>query len=307
MRAYLLSLSLLVLVAFSLAAGIEPWFQSWAGNRAGSDNLLQVALGDSRRLFANHFFIKSDVYLHSGYYPTVFDSKEAFDKSHEEEHTPGDEDDHDFLGKPKDWIDRFGRNFFASHHTHLGDSGSGNHEQCKVEGHDHDHGAEPSQADPEREILPWLRLSAEMDPHRVETYVIASFWLRTKLGKVDEAEQFLREGLRANPGDCEILFELGRIYHENRKDPTRARNVYELALNAARERESRKPEPDKLLLGSILNQLGLLEREQNNNPRAIEHYTALKEISGSKPAVQAWIDYLKTNGPPIPAPNFIPR
>jgi len=326
MRAYVLILSLLALVAFSLATAIEPWFQSWAGNRTASDNVLQVALGDSRRLFANHFFIKSDVYLHSGYYPTVFDSKETFDKSHEEEHTPDDEDDHDFLGKPKDWIDRFSRNFFPARHTHLGDSGCGHsccqrakaekgnddhddhagHDHAHAHDHDHDHG-ETAEARPEREILPWLRLSAEMDPHRVETYVIASFWLRTKLDKVDEAEQFLREGLRANPGDCEILFELGRIYHEHRKEPVRARNVYELALQKAREREARKPEPDKLLLGGILNQLGLLEREQNNYPKAIEHYTALKEVSGSKEAVQAWIDYLKTNGPPIAAPNFSPK
>ncbi len=303
MRAYLLTVSLLIVVAFSLAAGIEPWFQSWAGNRVASDNLLQVALGDSRRMFANHFFIKSDVYLHSGYYPTVFDSKEEFDKSHEEEHTSDDGDDHNFLGKPKDWIDRFSRNFFPARHTHLGDSGCG-HSGCKHGDHDHD---DPKETSVEREILPWLRLSAEMDPHRVETYVIASFWLRNKLDKVDEAEQFLREGLRANPGDCEILFELGRIYHENRKDPIRARNVYELSLKAAREREARKPDPNNLLLGSILNQLGLLEREQNNYPRAIDYYTALKEVSGGKEAVQAWIDYLKTNGPPIAAPSFSPR
>ena len=30
-------------------------------------------MGDSRQLFANHFFTKADVYFHSGYYPSVFD------------------------------------------------------------------------------------------------------------------------------------------------------------------------------------------------------------------------------------------
>jgi tetratricopeptide (TPR) repeat protein len=146
-----------------------------------------------------------------------------------------------------------------------------------------------------------------MDPQRVETYVVASFWLRHKLGKVDEAEQFLREGLLANPGDGEILFELGRIYHENRKQPTRARNMLELALAKCRDRESHKPEPDLLLLSQILNQLAMLEREQNNYPKAIQHYTLLKEISPHQDAVQAWIDYLQTNGPPFAAPSGLPR
>lgn len=323
MRAYLLSISLLAVLAFSLAATLEPWFQNWAGSRTQSDNLLQVALGDSRRLFASHFFTQADVYFHNGYYPGIYDNKEGFEKAHlaESAHGPGEEEGKEnFLGKPKDWIDRFSRHFFPSRHTHLDDSGCG-HSCCQRarerKGHDDDcphkghaagqHDNETSPAGLEREILPWLRLSAEMDPQRVETYVVASFWLRNKLGKVDEAEQFLREGLQANPGDCEILFELGRIYRENRKQPIRARNVLELALAKCRERESQKPEPDVLLLGEILNQLATLEREQNNYPKAIRHYAALKEVSPNKDAVQAWIDYLKTNGPPIAAPFKLPK
>ena len=34
-------------------------------------------MGDSRRLFANQFFVEADVYFHSGYYPTIFDTPEA--------------------------------------------------------------------------------------------------------------------------------------------------------------------------------------------------------------------------------------
>jgi len=49
----------------------------------------------------------------------------------------------------------------------------------------------------------------------VDTYTVAAFWLRSKLGKVSEAEQFLREGLRANPDSDQILFALGQLYFEN--------------------------------------------------------------------------------------------
>ncbi len=321
MRAYPLSLALLAVVAVSLSTTLEPWFQNWAGSRTKSDNLLQVALGDSRRLFARHFFTKADVYFHNGYYPTIYDSRAGFDKAHvgEAVHGHGGEEEavEDFLGKPKDWIDRFGRNFYPARHTHLGDSGCG-HSCCQRarehKGHDencdhkdhkegHDHAAEASgPSGLEREVLPWFRLSAELDPQRIETYVIASYWLRTKLKQVDEAETFLREGLRANPGDYELLFELGRIFYEHRKDISRARNILELALKNWREREGAKPEPNLFLGVQILNQLALLEREQQNYPRAIEHYLLLKEVSPHKELVQAWIDYLKTNGPPIAAP-----
>jgi len=51
------------------------------------------------------------------------------------------------------------------------------------------HRAHPSCGRNEREILPWLRLSAELDPQRVETYTVAAYWLRN-MGKIAEAEQF---------------------------------------------------------------------------------------------------------------------
>jgi tetratricopeptide (TPR) repeat protein len=110
-----------------------------------------------------------------------------------------------FLGKPRDWIDGFGRHFMITEHTHLT---GGN----------------------EREILPWLRVSASLDPHRVDTYTVASYFLRSRLGDAEQAERFLREGLSANPNSYEILFELGRLYHENLHDSDRAQGVLELAL-----------------------------------------------------------------------------
>lgn len=314
MQAYLLSLSLLAVVSFSLSTSLEPWFQSWQGNRTKSANVLQVALGDSRKLFARHFFVKADAYLHRGFYPTIYDSKEKFDKTHiaENGHKPGEqaEEEKNFLDKPKDWLDRFSRNFYPVRHSHLGDSDCGDSNcQHAKEGHTHDenckhddHEAGKSGGE-ERELLPWLRLSSELDPQRAETYVVSSYWLRSKLGKVNEAEQFLREGLQANPGDCEILLELGRIYYEDRKDVTRARNVLELALKNWRQREAGKPEPDRFLYVQILNHLALLEREQHNYGKAIEYYTTLKELSPNKESIQTWIDSLRTNAPPAGAVN----
>jgi len=315
MSADRLSLSLLAVLAFSLGTMLEPWFQTWQGNRASSANLLQVALGDSRRLLARQVYAKADAYFHKGYYPTIYDNQEGFEKSHIQEstgpahHADAHEEADDFLGKPKDWMDAFSRHFFPSQHSHVGETAAahtpGQPDQSANSGGSKGH-SDDAPEDEAREILPWLRLSADLDPQRAETYVVASYWLCSKLNKATEAEQFLREGLQANPGDCEILFELGRIYFENRHDSTRARNVWELAAKNWREGEGRKPEPNVFVYARILNNLALLERQQKNNARAIEHYTALKAISPNQASIQGWIDYLKTNQPPA-FPGDSPR
>src|SRR6266566_9969848 len=164
-----LVLLLLLALAFSLAAIWEPRVSQWS-DRDASASVLNVLFGDGRRLFANHFFVKADVYFHSGYYPSIFDRVQTPNDSHHlAEAEPGHEkedEEHEkhmnFLGPPRDWIERFGRHFLVTEHTHLS---GGN----------------------EREILPWLRLSAELDPQNVETYTVAAYWLR-RLGKVPEAE-----------------------------------------------------------------------------------------------------------------------
>src|SRR5205814_2078199 len=171
-----LVLGLLVMVCFTLSVTLQPrtvrWSQRW------QDSILKILLGDGRRLFANHFFVKADVYFHSGYYPTIFDQAAApKDSRHMTEQEDGHEsaEEHEkemsFFGRPKDWIERFGRHFLITKHTHLAGG-------------------------TEREILPWLKLSAELDPQRVDTYTVAAFWLRVRLNKVKEADEFLREGLR---------------------------------------------------------------------------------------------------------------
>src|SRR5438105_2394938 len=221
-----LILILLLTICFTLSTWLQPHALNWNADRNQSDNLLAITLGDGRRLFANHFFVKADVYFHSGYYPSIFDQTQPHKDSHhlteEEAGHQHEEQEHEkemnFLGPPRDWLERFGRHFLVTEHTHLT---GGN----------------------EREILPWLRLSAELDPQNVETYTVATYWLR-KLGKAREAEQFLREGLRVNPTSYELLFELGRIAYEDEHEVGRARNLWTLALRRWQEQESRKKEPD---------------------------------------------------------------
>ncbi len=321
---YVLSILLLGLAAFCLATTLEPWHQAWEGGRTRADNILQVALGDSRQLFARHFFLKADAYFHNGYYPTIYDRKEGYGQAHIAEQSAEEEKQLDYLGPPRDWIDAFSRNFFPSRHTHLGDAVEpGGHDEDHHDGHDeredHDHdgpeGEHTAECDhehgkcsghhhddhgagrrvDEREILPWLKLALELDPKRVQTYVVAAFWLRTSLQQSDQAERVLRDGLREVPGDPELLLELGRILLDERKDEHRARNVLELALKSWNEREFKRESPNFFVAAQILGNLATLEEKSGHTAAAIRHLERLAGISPNKDGIARWIETLRAS------------
>jgi tetratricopeptide (TPR) repeat protein len=262
----------LLALAFTMATLLAPRVPSWS-IRGGSGSMLKLVFGEGRKLFASHFFTKADVYFHSGYYPSIFDraAKAPKDSRHmtaAEEHHEGEGEGHEghdhqeakaepvshedahiremAMGQPRDWIERFGRHFMVTDHTHLEGGG-------------------------ERELLPWLKLSAELDPERIDTYTVSAYWLRKRLGKVNEAEQFLREGLKNNPGSYEILFELGRLYRENHHDDTRARNLWELALRRWNEREIGKKDQDLFGLEQIAVNLADVEEASGHFDAAINY------------------------------------
>jgi len=277
-----LILTLLFVVCFTAATVKESHSSLDAvANQSSSDGVLTALMGDSRRLFANHFFAKADAYFHSGYYPTIFDNSAPKERSHlqnaaEQEHDNHetnhvehhDDDEAGFLGEPLDVLEAFGRNFFVSHHSHL-------------------------EAANARELLPWLKLSADLDPQKVETYVVASFWLRTRLGKVDEAEAFLRDGLRSNPNSYEILFELARIRDENRHDIERARTLYELALQKWEKENVAGRKPDPFVYEQITVFLARLEERSGNLAKSIAYLEKAKELSPAKDVLEKQIADLR--------------
>lgn len=280
----LLVLVALLVLAFTLATGLASRANGWS-KRTKSDNVFGMMFGDGRKLFANQFFTMADVYFHSGYYPSIFDrvgkGSEITETSHGHTDSPDDEIKEDFFGKPRDWVDAFGRNFRITQHTHLG-------------------------KDTEREILPWLRLAADLDPQKIETYTVGAYFLREQMDKTNEAEAFLREGLRNNPDNCEILFELGRLYYSG-ADINRARNVWELggkkylALDAAGQKEN------KVIFDSILVNLARLEDEAGNYQQAMNWFQAAQKISPAPGALQSQIDAVQkklsaagTNSVPVP-------
>jgi tetratricopeptide (TPR) repeat protein len=153
--------------------------------------------------------------------------------------------------------------------------------------------------------MPWLRLSAELNPNDIRTYTVSAYWLRERMGKVAEAEQFLREGLRENPDSYEIMYELGRVYSENKHDQARARNLWEAALGQWQKQVASKPDPDrayKFLFVEITSHLALLEEKQGHYAKALGYMELWKARSASPDAVQKFIDDVRRKmSSPAPA------
>jgi tetratricopeptide (TPR) repeat protein len=267
-----LSLVALLALAFTLATGLALRADNWS-QRTKSDNVFGMLFGDGRKLFANHFFTMADVYFHSGYYPSVFDKgseeqKEIISASHGKKETEEDERKEDFMGRPRDWIDAFGRHFRITQHTHL-------------ENHN------------EREILPWLRLAADLDPQKIETYTVGAFFLREHLNRADQAEAFLREGLRNNPDSAEILFELGRVYLESFHDLDRARNVWQLGVKKFLFQPAEAQKENKLVFEEIAVNLARLEDKAENYGAAIAWFQAAQKVSPDPAALEKQIDDIR--------------
>jgi len=309
-------LGLLLTLAVSLATSLQPEARTWR-TRSDEGGLMGMLFGDGRRIFANYFSAKADENFHRGYYPSIFDQRPVTDgtngtpqaghvrgenSQHAADEPAGDEHDDHGHHRPatdqghgqqsveacdektggwdvgQDWIARFGRNFRVTEHTHL-------------------------EGKQEREILPWLKISAELDPRQINTYLVASYWLR-QMHKSVEAENFLREGLEANPQDCELLFELGQIYLKDRTNTVRATHLFELALQRWDAVESLKEKPNLILLANLASNLARLAEARGDIPAAIAYLERARLASPQPEVLAKQIEELKLQlrspGTPVP-------
>ena len=279
----LLWVALLITVAFTLATGLELRAAKWTDPTRPIGAFTKL-LGDGRKLFANQFIEMADVYLHSGYYPSIFDRTDAkapktisggsdgHDEHDDHDHEGHEHDEHekamDFLGEPRNWLDAFIRRFRITKHSHLSNG-------------------------QEREVLPWLRIAIELDPQKIETYTSTAYWLRKRLDRVKDAEQVLREGIRNNPDSAELYLEMGLVQYEGYHDMARARNLWTLALKRWEAQSEQSKEDSKRIKGRIVVNLAVLEESAGNLPQAIQYLEIAREVSPNPAPLQKQIEELK--------------
>ncbi len=273
----------LIVLAYTLGTVTYSRAVGRAAIGASDEGAFKKLLGDGRRLFAGQFVEMADVYFHSGMYPSIFDrasqpatkavtgavndhdDHDGEDHDHEEH-----EDEHAAAMTPvaENWLEAFIHRFRITKHSHL------------TEGN-------------EREILPWLKLAIELDPQNIETYTTAAYWLRRSLQRPEEAEAVLREGLRNNPTNYELLFEMGKLYKESKQDHERARNLWLAALQCWQRQDDAAREANGRDLAKIASNLGELDEEDGNYSQAIQDLELAKSVSPHPEAIQAWIERIR--------------
>lgn len=150
------------------------------------------------------------------------------------------------------------RQAFTTRFTRLGQA-------IAPEGHVH------LQAEGVNELVPWLYLATRADPHNVEAYVVAAFWLAGEGGRPDLAERVLNEARANNPKDYCIYLGKGRLALKSGALTEAAR-----AFDAAGALWERDPGPDKIQAqldrAEMLIYRGLLYEESGDVPRALTCY-----------------------------------
>lgn len=302
---------LLLALAYTLGTVVHLRAVSRVDINAADEGAFKKLLGDGRRLFAGQFVEMADVYFHSGRYPSIFDRPDAKARKavtsaveqpedhgghqhdehgncvHDESQPAAEEHNHDDEGKcehcdhddehvkamtpeaAQNWLEAFIRRFRITEHTHL------------------------TKGD-EREILPWLKIAIELDPQAVETYTTAAYWLRQKLGRADQAEKVLREGIRNNPTNHELLFEMGLLYKQNRQDLERARNIWRYALKCWQEQDAAAQEASRTAFARIASNLGELEKEAGNVRQAVQYFELAEPYSPRPEGLQERIKELRS-------------
>ena len=114
---------------------------------------------------------------------------------------------------------------------------------CPVE-HAHTEGDET------KEILPWIRLATQSNPHNIEAYLVASFWLNGDCGRPDLALNTIQEAIEKNPKHYELYLETGRI-HLSTDDYKSAATALQHALNLITRPNQSNPEQAAIDLSFI--------------------------------------------------------
>jgi len=115
-----------------------------------------------------------------------------------------------------------------------------------------------------REMLPWYRLTTYLNPRFPKAYVIGAFVIASYGGKLDEGEEFLREGHRMNPESIEVKEALGRFLLHRRRKPAEAKPLFTQAIALGRKKAD-LTQDEIAALSSAYSNLALLEWKSNRD------------------------------------------
>ena len=208
-------------------------------------------LGAAKNLVSDISFLKADEYYHGGVkhknlepHPCLLYDQGVLGEEHHE--CLGHEHNHKHIHKhEEEGRDIFKFNFLPR----LGG-------KLCIHQARHLHGQE------EKEIIPWLYYSVELNPHNVEAYVIGAYWVGSRLGKIEEALKFLREGIKNNPDNWRLYSEAGNLYFNEKKDYRRAIYYYLKAESLMNDENADRFDKSHIyiLLGASYENMGEIDK-----------------------------------------------
>ena len=147
------------------------------------------------------------------------------------------------------------------------------------------------------EILPWLWMAIRADPHNLQHYFVASFWLAHETGRPDLARALLAEARWNNPYSYTVAMEDAMIALKN-KQIGEASLLLDAGLafwerNAPTRNEDERSDKARMLLYRAL-----LHEAAGNAPDAIRLLEEILALYPARKGIHARIDELKAGDRP---------
>lgn len=149
------------------------------------------------------------------------------------------------------------------------------------------------------ELLPWLQMAMQADPHNVDTCLMTAFWLATGVRRPDLAIQVLAEAQRNNPHDYRIPQEQGRMaIHEGQL----AAGLRKMEAALTRWPNGSSAEDRQALLdkAEILTLLGFLYEDAGLREKASDSYKNTLAIFPQRAYIRNRLAVLEAGEEPEP-------
>ena len=145
------------------------------------------------------------------------------------------------------------------------------------------------------ELVPWLYFAIRANPHYVEAYAVAAFWLAGEGGRPDLAERVLDEARANNPRDYRVYLEKGHLALKMGA-LTKATRAFD-AANRLWERDSGSDKVQAQLdRAEMLACRGLLYEENKDIPHALTCYRDVLTIFPSRTGIRERMTELVKSG-----------
>jgi len=145
-----------------------------------------------------------------------------------------------------------------------------------------------------RDIMPWLRLSTQIEPQNVEAYLVTAFWLG-QMGERKAARDVLAEARKNNPFADEIALEEGRLSLKE-QDYGRAHASFTRCL-ALLDRAGGTNDEALYDQRAALLYKGAIEEMRHDTASAVRTYARLLELNPGDLHIRARYERLRAGGP----------